>query len=218
MVHQLKSMQMADSPLSEAALVRRCVECQDGDERQRLLDALLAPYIHKIRLWTRRQTRDHEEAADMEQDVLLSLCTRLGTFRGEARFSTWLFTVVRNQTYKTLARRHKQQELTLRVVPTLIDSRQDLDSRLERKHQIDRLRVALTHALSPLEAKIFLLHYGAGVPLSILDRRLGLKNRSGSRAHLLAAKRKLRQRMVPQDKKRELLRTRFVVKSGGCNE
>ena len=52
--------------------------------------------------------QDAEEAC---QDVLLKVATKIGTFEGRSKFSTWLYEVTSNQarqTYRTLRRREAE--------------------------------------------------------------------------------------------------------------
>ena len=48
---------------------------------------------------------DTEEAADLAQDVCIALPARLASFRGESRFTTWLYRVVTNAARDALRRR-----------------------------------------------------------------------------------------------------------------
>ena len=53
---------------------------------------------HKDRVYTlaRRMLRDHGEAEDVAQETFLRAYERLKEFRGEARFSTWLYRICHN--------------------------------------------------------------------------------------------------------------------------
>jgi RNA polymerase sigma-70 factor (ECF subfamily) len=71
--------------LSDPILVKRA---KDGDKRA--LETLCerhAPRVEKVAL---QLLRDREDARDASQEALAKLCTRIGQFRGEAQFSTWL--------------------------------------------------------------------------------------------------------------------------------
>jgi RNA polymerase sigma-70 factor (ECF subfamily) len=71
--------------LSDPILVKRA---KDGDPRA--LEALCerhAPRVEKLAL---HLLRDPEDARDAAQEALAKLCTRIGQFRGESQFSTWL--------------------------------------------------------------------------------------------------------------------------------
>jgi RNA polymerase sigma-70 factor (ECF subfamily) len=71
--------------LSDPILVKRA---KDGDGRA--LEALFerhAPRVEKLAL---HLLRDPEDARDASQEALAKLCARIGQFRGEAQFATWL--------------------------------------------------------------------------------------------------------------------------------
>src|SRR6476660_3051610 len=71
--------------LSDPILVKRA---KDGDAKA--LETLCerhAPRVEKLAL---HLLRDHEDARDAAQEALAKLCTRIGQFRGEAQFTTWL--------------------------------------------------------------------------------------------------------------------------------
>src|SRR5690349_18515875 len=71
--------------LSDPILVRRA---KDGDTRA--LEALCERHAPRVEALARHLLRDREDARDAAQDALAKLCTRIGQFRGEAQFSTWL--------------------------------------------------------------------------------------------------------------------------------
>jgi RNA polymerase sigma-70 factor (ECF subfamily) len=89
----------------------------DGDERDR---ALIAAHVagdpaafttlvhrHRDRLWAvaLRTLGDREEAADALQDALLSAYRSAGSYRGDARVTTWLHRVVVNACLDRVRRR-----------------------------------------------------------------------------------------------------------------
>jgi DNA-directed RNA polymerase specialized sigma24 family protein len=67
------------------------------------------------------------------------------------------------------------------------------------------VRALLDQTLDETENKIFTLHYGDDVPLKVITRLLGLENRSGAKAHIVSARRKLR-RAVHHRKARDRTR------------
>src|SRR5580704_9387114 len=72
---------------------REAIEaCQRGER-----DAFAALFeAHKDRVYSiaLRYSGNHTAALDIAQDAFLKLLSRVGDFRGEARFETWLFRVV----------------------------------------------------------------------------------------------------------------------------
>jgi RNA polymerase sigma-70 factor (ECF subfamily) len=110
----------------------------DADALDQLLRAI-APGVlrHCARFLPHRQ--DAEEAC---QDVLVKVATRISTFEGRSRFSTWLYEVTANQarqTYRSLRRRASEQALPVlaerpdpRTTSVIAGSRLDLLDALER--------------------------------------------------------------------------------------
>ena len=87
----------------DAVLVRAAV----GGDRDAFGDLLQRHYkrIHGL-AWQLSGSRS--DADDIAQDVCCTLVTRLAGFRGEARFSTWLYAIVVNQ-----CRAHRRRQNTI---------------------------------------------------------------------------------------------------------
>jgi RNA polymerase sigma-70 factor (ECF subfamily) len=211
---------MHDERPSEEALLERLRLSRSEEERRALLERILAPYLDRIARWALRISADPDTAAEVAQDALLAICTHVDRFRGACRFSTWVYTIVRNQAWKSGSRAVKEMEVPLDEAPEPA-SAADAEDSLDRQERIDQFRRWISSELTPLEARIFLLHFGEGVPLAVLDRELGLANRSGARAYLIAAKRKLRRKMrglrggpLPAGR----LRPRGVAGAGGTGD
>jgi RNA polymerase sigma-70 factor, ECF subfamily len=104
--------------------------------------------------------QDAEEAA---QDVLLTVATKIGTFEGRSRFTTWLHEVTANQarqTYRSLRRRaaerttdEPQERPDPRTTSVIAGSRLDLLDALERleTEHPDLVRAFVLRDLSDLE-------------------------------------------------------------------
>jgi DNA-directed RNA polymerase specialized sigma24 family protein len=98
------------------------------------------------------------------------------------------------------ARPDRLEEEVLEGLPDGDASRPDLGLERERSAQV--VRALLDEALDETEKTVFTLHYGDDVPLKVITRLLGLTNRSGAKAHIVSARRKL-SRAVRQWKARE---------------
>ena len=70
------------------------VKAADGDADA--YRVLLERHYDTIFRFALRSTGVREDAEDIAQVVCMSLCGKLGSFRGEARFTTWLYRVVLN--------------------------------------------------------------------------------------------------------------------------
>ncbi len=65
-----------------------------------------------VRRSIRRLVIDEADAEDVEQDVLVAVAESIHTYRGEARFSTWLHQIARHKAIAHLRRRQHTDPLT----------------------------------------------------------------------------------------------------------
>ncbi len=81
---------MGTRPLEAITLdVVRKATSGDEAELDKILTALLRPF-YNLAL---RMLQNHEDAEDATQECLVRVATKLSTFRGDSRFSTWAWTV-----------------------------------------------------------------------------------------------------------------------------
>ena len=102
--------------LSDPILVRRA---KDGDALA--LDALCARHAPRVARLAAHVLRDPEDARDAAQDTLARLCVKIGQYRGEAAFSTWLHRLTlnacRDVVQRRATRRHDPLDEDRRVAP-----------------------------------------------------------------------------------------------------
>ena len=67
------------------------------------LAALYRPKIHQLAF---RYTRNTEDAEEVAQDVLLKVYQKIGTFRGDAALSSWIYRITFNTVMSRLRARH----------------------------------------------------------------------------------------------------------------
>ena len=177
-----------DGELIEAA--RR----SPGRRADELLEILYRRWYPRVAHWCLRVSGNREAAADLAQEVFLRVHGRLDSFRGEAAFSTWLYTVMRSVAINRgiASRRRREQAWDEAEGPVAVDPREDAASALERTDDLDRLRRTIARELEPLEARVLYLHYVEGLTLPAITHLLELKNKSGAKAYVVSGKRKLR--------------------------
>jgi RNA polymerase sigma-70 factor (ECF subfamily) len=105
------------------------------------LERLLAEVQPRVRRICGRMLLFPEDAEEATQDALLLVSTKIGTFKGQSRFTTWLHTVASNSargTYRSLRRRAAERatdELPVNADPrttsVIAGSRLDLLDALE---------------------------------------------------------------------------------------
>ncbi|QLE00719.1 RNA polymerase sigma factor [Galbibacter sp. BG1] len=81
-----------NSALADEALVTLIVSTND----KKLIEILYSRYSTKIYNKCYSFTHDEEEAKDLTQDIFIKLFSKLDTYRGKAKFSTWLYSFTYN--------------------------------------------------------------------------------------------------------------------------
>jgi RNA polymerase sigma-70 factor (ECF subfamily) len=181
--------------LSDEELIERARR-EPGAAADAALSVLYRRYQPKVAAWCLRLASDRQEAADLAQEVFLRVHERLAGFRGESRFSTWLYTVTRSIAINrgVAARRRQTEALEDESVREPVEPSPGADQEVERGEILAAFRDAMGKDLEPLEAKALYLHYVDGVPLAALTDLLQLTNKSGAKAYIVSGKRKLERR------------------------
>jgi RNA polymerase sigma-70 factor (ECF subfamily) len=167
---------------------------EDPESAARHLDVLFRRYQTRVATWCWRISGRREEAADLAQEVFVRVYERLDTFRFESSFATWLYLVTRSVAInRSISNRRRDAES--------IDDEHFLEpaapgpgveEQVGKELLVRQLRTAIAADLEPLEARILHLHFVDELTLGAIDRLLGLENKSGARAYLVSAKRKLK--------------------------
>lgn len=98
--------------LSDEELIEAYRRSRPGAAADALINQLFQRYHSRVALWCFRITGNRESAADLAQDVFLKVFRNLESFRGDARFSTWLYSVTRNHCFTEVKSRASRQETT----------------------------------------------------------------------------------------------------------
>jgi RNA polymerase sigma-70 factor (ECF subfamily) len=178
--------------LPDEELVARYQAQAGSAEANRCLDVLFQRYRSKVALWCLRLAGDRNSAADLAQEVFLKAFRAMGTFRGDAKFSTWLYTIARNHCFNEIKSRAATPESP--VDPVLLevaDEAPDALAQLEQESGGRVLRELIHSSLTDVETQVMTLHYVEELPLEAITRLLKLENTSGAKAYIVSAKRKL---------------------------
>jgi RNA polymerase sigma-70 factor (ECF subfamily) len=178
--------------LSDEELVERA-RGDAGAEGDACLDALYRRYYPKVASWCLRLAGDRDRAAELAQEVFLRVHSRLDGFRGESRFSTWLYAVTRSVAINRgiAERRRREEPFDAEAAAEPADPHPGAAEDLESAEAAAWMRSALAEALEPREAKVLYLHYALGLTLPAITELLRLDNKSGAKAYIVSGKRKL---------------------------
>lgn len=141
--------------LSDPILVRRA---RDGDRLA--LAALCERHAPRVERLAAHVLRDPEDARDAAQDALARVCVKIGQFRGEAAFTTWLHRLTLNACHDLAQRRatrtHDPLDEDVRVAPGLAP---------EQEAELSELRADLRDGLAGIpeaQARVLVLKDALG--------------------------------------------------------
>jgi RNA polymerase sigma factor (sigma-70 family) len=166
-----------------------------GGEHQ-LFAELVTRYQNFVFTLALRYTPVREDAEEIAQDVFIKAYKALKDFRGESKFSTWLYSIV-NSTSITFLRKKKldTQSLDSDRVFEAADNRESGTSanQVEVKSKVEMVTKAI-QLLSPDDAKLITLFYKAEQSLEEIGRILGIETNT-VKVKLHRARTRLKEKM-----------------------
>lgn len=163
-----------------------------GDEGTAALTTLFGRHYEKVVTWCVRMTGNRDDAYDLAQGIFMRVQRNLASFRGQAKFTTWLYAIVRSECMTFLkARPARGERAAEQEALDVLDPSANADDSLERERSVRMVRELIDCELDAVEKQVFTLHYGEDVPIAAITRLLSLQNRSGAKAFIVSARRKL---------------------------
>jgi RNA polymerase sigma-70 factor (ECF subfamily) len=153
--------------LSDPILVRRA---KDGDLRA--LEVLCERHAPRVEKLASHLLGDPEDARDAAQEALTKLCVRIGQFRGESQFSTWLHRLTVNAC-RDVANRQRARACE----PLLEDRRAATDADPAREADRAELRSELHRCLgelAPHQARVVVLKDALGLSFEEISAVSGM--------------------------------------------
>ena len=184
----------------EAGLIARIL----AGEKE-LFHELIGPYERMVYLTLFSIVKNESEAEDGAQEAVISAYRHLGSFRGDAKFSTWLTIIAINEGRKRLRKAKGRaedsideqiEELEGDYTPApLTDWREIPLEALERKELREALRVAVTE-LPDIYRQVFALRDLEEMNIEETAEALGITT-SAVKVRLHRARVMLQKRLVP---------------------
>ena len=176
----------------EALTVQRVL---DGDVNE--YEKLVLEYQKNVYNLALRMTGDAEDAADMAQEAFIKAYNSLASYRGDSRFSVWLYRIVSNVCLDFLRARKRRQTVSLSVVDDegeeteleISDESASPEKLMERSMTRDAVRRGLQE-LTPEYRQILILRELQGMSYDEIAETLGLE--SGTvKSRIFRARKKL---------------------------
>ncbi|HLY68369.1 MAG TPA: sigma-70 family RNA polymerase sigma factor, partial [Puia sp.] len=130
---------------------------------QQVFAELVSRYQNYVFTLVLRITENREDAEEVSQDVFVKAYRSLADFRGDSKFSTWLYTIARTSSI-TFLRKKKLETISIDNEKTAfqLENRESSFSAntIEQKSRIKMVNEAI-QLLSPDDAQIITLFYKA---------------------------------------------------------
>ena len=191
---------MRTTQTNEAGLIARIV----AGEKE-LFHELIRPYERMVYLTLFAIVKNESEAEDGAQEAVISAYRHLASFRGDAKFSTWLVTIAINEGRKRLRKAKTAAEESIEEKEEahegdyspapLTDWREIPLEALERKELREALRVAVRD-LPGIYRQVFTLRDLEELNVEETAQALGI-NPGAVKVRLHRARMMLQKRLVP---------------------
>jgi RNA polymerase sigma factor (sigma-70 family) len=177
--------------LSDNEIIKRVL---GGD--QQAYAGLVHRYQSYVFTLALRFTKNREDAEEVSQDIFIKAYRSLPDFRGDSKFSTWLYTIV-NTTSITFLRKKRLQTHSLdddRVFETANNQDSGMNAnQVEQKSKISMVNRAI-QLLSPDDAQIITLFYKAEQSLEEMASILKIEPNT-AKVRLHRARARLKEKM-----------------------
>lgn len=191
---------MEERATSEAELLARIL----AGEKE-LFHELIRPYERIVYLTVFSVLKNETDAEDGAQDAVINAYRHLASFRGEAKFSTWLVTIAINEGRKRLRKAKGVVEQSIDEEKTgddgdftpapLTDWREIPSEALERKELRETLRSAIEQ-LPAIYRQVFTLRDLEEFNIQETAKALGI-NKTAVKVRLHRARIMLQKRLAP---------------------
>ncbi len=182
---------------SDLELVARA---REGDEQA--FSILFGAHKKRVYALCLRMTADVAEAEDLTQDAFIQVFRKLGTFRGDSAFSTWLYRIAINTVLMKL-RRRKPPEVSIDRPICLESSFVQREYGREDLHLLGAIdRLALVRAINELPEgyrMIFVLHEVEGYEHHEIAQLLHCST-GNTKSQLHKARLRIRELLLSQEK------------------
>ena len=144
-------------------------------------EKLVTAYEKNVYSLALRMVGDPEDAADMTQETFIKAYRSLSSFRGDSKFSSWLYRIASNVCLDFLRSRSRHPQVSLstddeddRATFELPDMRQNPEEQLMKKLGMEAVRRGLEQ-LPEQQRQILVLRELGGLSYAELAQTLGLE-------------------------------------------
>ena len=140
------SFDMAAIPQEDPQLIEQLRQPQTV---RRAFNEVISRYSEPLYWQIRRMVQSHDDASDLLQNTYLKAWQSIENFRGDAKFSTWLYKIAINESITFLAQERRRQNISLDDQAASLAAIIEADTNIDG----DRLAMRLRQAIASLPEK-----------------------------------------------------------------
>lgn len=176
-------------PYTDEELVKLYVETQ----RNAYFEALYSRYCDKVYRKCLSFTKDPARAEDFTHDIFLKIIVKLGSFKEQSRFSTWLYSVTYNHCMDQLRVKKRIETFAEDEVERLTDHDDEYEAEIAEMSAQGLKKVM--ENMSPEEQSLLLMKYQDDFSIKEMAELMNISE-SAVKMRLKRAKEKLRRRYL----------------------
>ena len=169
--------------LSDEDLVRIYISSQDN----RYFEELYERYSEKVYRKCYSFVSDGPKAEDLAHDIFLKVITKLGTFKENSRFSTWLYSITYNYCMDSIRRSKRLKEESMYEGFDFVE--EEVDYEFQRM-QSEGLRKSLEE-IAPEEKAMLLMKYQDNFSVKEIAETFNISE-SATKMRLMRTKEKMK--------------------------
>ena len=155
-----KSMSNNSTNIDENALI---AELTDPKKQRAAFSKVITLYQEQLYWQIRKLLINHDDTADVLQNTFLKAWSNIGSFRGDSKLSTWLYTIAHNESITFLTKAQAEREMIADDPDEYLQQQIMADKYFDGDETQKKLLYAIA-TLPPKQRQVFNMRYFDEMP------------------------------------------------------
>lgn len=134
-------------------------------------DLIVDTFQERVYWQIRRMVKNHEDTADIMQNVFIKVWRGLPNFRGESALYSWIYRIALNETNTFLTANHKRQ--SKEIDEPLFENGAVIEGKQYNASEIEKIFIAAIETLPEKQKLVFNLKYFDDLKFQEIEQMLG---------------------------------------------
>lgn len=132
---------------------------------------VIAAYQEQLYWQIRKLVINHDDTADVLQNTFMKAWSSIGSFRGDSKLSTWLYTIAHNESITFLTKMQAEREMVADDPDGYLQSQILADKYFDGNEAQQKLLLAIA-TLPPKQRQVFNMRYYDEIPYEEMSQIL----------------------------------------------